>query len=112
MILGWAHIFWCPHEDIASKSISALSAFFDIHKLLEQCQHVMADAENSQNYQFDRKKQLLIPAPQDEIVRGVNVYGPRRFPIVCNTNPQTNPQLASRATKESRRPRQVGVSFI
>src|SRR5215467_532655 len=112
MILGLAHMLWCPHEDIASKSISALSAFFDIHKLLEQCQHVMADTENSQNYQFDRKKQLLI-APQDEIVRGVNGCGPEDSQL-CNTNPQTNPQLPRGGTKESRRLRrsQVGVSFI
>jgi len=49
----------------------------------------MADAENSQNYQFGRKKQLLIPAPQDEIVKGMNGKTPKILNRVQHTSAKT-----------------------
>ena len=93
-----------PHGDIAAKSISTLSAFFDNHRFLEQCEHVTGDAEKSQNYQFSLKKQLLIPTSQDEIVKGVNGWTLRRFSIVCNTHLRRTHNCREGGREKSRRP--------
>ena len=70
----------------------------------------MADAENSQNYQFGRKKQLLIPAPQDEIVKGVNGWAPKILNRVQHTSAKT--EGGGGEVTPARAKNRVGVRFI
>jgi len=73
--------------------MSAPSAVSVIHNHPEQCQHVVVNAENSQNCQFGRKKELIIPAPQDEIVEGVNGWTPKIPDCVQHKSSKTHNRL-------------------